>query len=140
MSQTYDQDNIFAKLLRNEIPSIRVYEDDDVVAFMDVMPQTTGHTLVVPKKASRNILDADPQILEATIKIVQKIAKAIKKAFNAEGITILQFNEKSGGQTVFHLHFHVMPRFEGDKLLAHNDTMETSENLEKAAQKIREAL
>ena len=109
----YDDNNIFAKILRGEIPSHRVYEDDKVVAFMDVMPQAEGHTLVVPKAPSRNILDADPATLAALIPVVQKVAIAAKKAFDADGITILQFNEAPAGQSVFHLHFHVVPRKDG---------------------------
>src|SRR6476661_3167992 len=104
---TYDSGNIFAKILRGEIPSARVYEDDDVVAFMDVMPQGTGHTLVVPKAASRNLLDADPATLARLIAAVQKVARAAKTAFAADGVTVMQFNEPAAGQSVFHLHFHV---------------------------------
>ncbi|TJW87578.1 MAG: HIT family protein, partial [Mesorhizobium sp.] len=110
---TYDSNNIFAKILRGEIPSHRVYEDDAVVAIMDVMPQGPGHTLVVPKAPSRNLLDADPATFGSLFAIVQKVAVAVKKAFDADGVTILQFNEPASGQTVYHLHVHVIPRFEG---------------------------
>ncbi|HWT61156.1 MAG TPA: HIT family protein, partial [Ochrobactrum sp.] len=116
MSATYDNNNIFAKILRGEIPSTRVYETDHVVAFMDVMPQGTGHTLVVPKAPSRNLLDAKPETLAETIQAVQKIANAVKTAFSADGVTVIQFNEPAAGQTVYHLHFHVIPRFEGVEL------------------------
>jgi histidine triad (HIT) family protein len=113
MSAAYDNGNIFAKILRGEIPSHRVYEDEDVVAFMDVMPQASGHTLVVPKAPSRNLLDADPAVLAKVLPVVQTIARAAKSAFAADGITVIQFNEAPAGQTVFHLHFHIIPRHEG---------------------------
>lgn len=136
----YDDDNIFAKILRGEIPSHRVYEDDKVVAFMDVMPQAEGHTLVVPKAPSRNILDADPATLAALIPVVQKVAIAAKKAFDADGITILQFNEAPAGQSVFHLHFHVVPRKDGIALRPHSGAMEDGAVLAANAQKLRDAL
>ena len=110
---SYDTDNIFAKILRGEIPSQRVYEDEHTVAFMDVMPQANGHTLVIPKAPSRNILDADPQTLARLLPVVQKVAVAAKEAFAADGVTVIQFNEPAAGQTVYHLHFHVIPRIEG---------------------------
>lgn len=109
----YDPDNIFAKILRGEIPSTRVYEDDDTLAFMDIMPRTDGHLLVIPKTPCRNVLDASPQDLTAVIITVQKMAQAAKAAFDADGVTIQQFNEAAGGQEVFHLHFHVLPRQDG---------------------------
>ena len=108
-SATYDTNNIFAKILRGEIPAHKVYEDANVLAFMDVMPQAQGHVLVVPKAASRNILDADPATLGALIATVQKVAVAAQDAFEADGVTIMQFNEAPAGQSVFHLHFHVIP-------------------------------
>ncbi|MBS0270934.1 MAG: HIT family protein, partial [Proteobacteria bacterium] len=107
---TYDANNIFAKILRGEIPCHKVYEDADAVVFMDVMPQSPGHVLVVPKVPSRNLLDADPAVLTKVIPLVQKVATAAKAAFAADGISIAQFNEPAGGQTVFHLHFHIIPR------------------------------
>ncbi|WHT42413.1 HIT family protein [Ochrobactrum sp. SSR] len=140
MSATYDDNNIFAKILRGEIPSTRVYETDDVVAFMDVMPQGTGHTLVVPKAPSRNLLDAKPETLAVVIAAVQKIAQAVKKAFNADGVTVMQFNEPASGQTVYHLHFHVIPRFEGVALKPHTGQMEDAAVLSANAEKIRAAL
>lgn len=140
MSATYDDNNIFAKILRGEIPSTRVYETDDVVAFMDVMPQGTGHTLVVPKAPSRNLLDAKPETLAVVIPAVQKIAQAVKKAFNADGVTVMQFNEPASGQTVYHLHFHVIPRFEGVALKPHTGQMEDAAVLSANAEKIRAAL
>src|ERR1019366_493976 len=115
----YDPNNVFAKILRGEIPSARVYEDADVVAFMDVMPQGTGHVLVVPKAASRNLLDADIAALAPLLAVVQRIARAAKTAFGADGVTVMQFNESAAGQSVFHLHFHVIPRFVGTPLKPH---------------------
>ncbi len=137
---SYDADNIFARILRGEIPSQRVYEDADVVAFMDVMPQANGHTLVVPKAPSRNILDADPAVLAKTIVVVQKLAAATKKAFDADGVTVMQFNEAPAGQSVFHLHFHVIPRMDGVALGRHAGSMEKPEILAANAEKIRMAL
>jgi histidine triad (HIT) family protein len=115
----YDTNNIFAKILRGEIPSHRVYEDEATVAFMDVMPQAEGHVLVLPKAASRNLLDADAATLAPLIAAVQRIARAVKQAFAADGVTINQFNEAPAGQSVFHLHFHVIPVYEGVDLRGH---------------------
>jgi histidine triad (HIT) family protein len=140
MTSTYDPDNIFAKILRGEIPSTRVYESDSVIAFMDVMPQAEGHTLVVPKAASRNLLDADPAMLGPLMAVVQKIARAVKQAFKADGVTVIQFNEPAAGQTVFHLHFHVIPRFDGVPLRPHSGKMEEAAVLQANAEKIRAAL
>ncbi|MGB3417296.1 MAG: HIT family protein [Mesorhizobium sp.] len=137
---SYDTDNIFAKILRGEIPSQKVYEDNAVVAFMDVMPQGEGHTLVVPKAPSRNLLDADPATFAALFAAVQKIAVAVKKAFSADGVTIQQFNEPAAGQSVYHLHVHVLPRFEGVPLKPHTGAMEKPEVLAANAEKIRAAL
>ncbi len=109
----YDPDNIFAKILRGEIPSTRVYEDDETLAFMDIMPRTDGHLLVIPKTPCRNLLDASPEQLAAVMSTVQKLAKAVVQAFDADGVTVQQFNEAAGGQEVFHLHFHILPRQEG---------------------------
>jgi histidine triad (HIT) family protein len=140
MAAPYDDQNIFAKILRGEIPSTRVYEDEHVVAFMDVMPQATGHTLVVPRAPSRNLLDADANSLGPLMAAAQKVARATKQAFNADGVTITQFNEPAAGQTVFHLHVHVIPRFEGVPLRPHTGTMEDAEVLKANAEKIRKAL
>jgi len=136
----YDDTNIFAKILRGEIPSQKVYEDEAVVAFMDVMPQGQGHTLVVPKAPSRNLLDADPATFGPLFAVVQKIAVAVKKAFSADGVTIQQFNEPAAGQSVYHLHVHVLPRFEGVPLKPHTGAMEKPEVLAANAEKIRAAL
>lgn len=137
---SYDNSNIFAKILRGEIPCHKVYEDADAIVFMDVMPQTSGHTLVVPKAPSRNLLDADPAVLAKIIPLVQKVAIAAKAAFNAGGISIAQFNEPAGGQTVFHLHFHVMPRYEGKPLQLHARQMEDAAILAANAEKLKAAL
>ncbi|MBZ9910097.1 HIT family protein [Mesorhizobium sp. BR115XR7A] len=141
MAETaYDPDNIFAKILRGEIPSHRVYEDDAVVAFMDVMPQGPGHTLVVPKAPSRNLLDADPLTFGPLFTVVQKVARAVKKAFDADGVTIIQFNEPASGQTVYHLHVHVIPRFDGIPLKPHSGEIEKPEVLAENARRIKAAL
>ncbi|AWC23864.1 HIT-like protein [Aminobacter sp. MSH1] len=139
-SVEYDPNNIFAKILRGEIPSHRVYEDDDVIAFMDVMPQGTGHTLVVPKSPSRNLLDADPATLGKLMAAVQKVARAVMSAFAADGVIVTQFNEEPAGQTVFHLHVHIVPRFEGVALKPHSGVMEKPEVLAANAEKVRAAL
>jgi histidine triad (HIT) family protein len=137
---TYDDQNIFAKILRGEIPSQRVYEDDAVVAFMDVMPQGTGHTLVVPKAPSRNLLDADAATLGPLMAAVQKVAQAAVKAFAADGVTVIQFTEAPAGQSVFHLHVHVIPRFDGVPLKPHTGKMEDPTVLTANAEKLRQAL
>lgn len=137
---SYDDNNIFAKILRGEIPCHRVYEDADTLAFMDVMPQSPGHLLVIPKTPSRNILDADPATLSKVIPIVQKLAVAAKDAFDADGITVTQFNEPAAGQTVYHLHFHIIPRYEGAGLKPHSGQMEDNAVLATNAKKVVDAL
>ena len=137
---SYDTNNIFAKILRGEIPCHKVHEDEHTLAFMDVMPQADGHTLVIPKMASRNLLDADPKALGALMASVQKMANAVKQAFAAEGILIQQFNEPAAGQTVFHLHFHVLPRSTGVALKPHTGKMADHALLAEHAEKIRAAL
>ncbi len=136
----YDTNNVFAKILRGEIPSHKVYEDDSVIAFMDVMPQGPGHTLVVPKAASRNLLDADPAVLAKLLPVAQKIAHAVKSAFAADGVSVFQYNEPAGGQSVFHLHVHVVPRFEGVALKPHSGKMEDGAVLAANAEKVRQVL
>ncbi|GEO84938.1 MULTISPECIES: HIT family protein [Alphaproteobacteria] len=139
-SPAYDPNNIFAKILKGEIPSVKLYEDDDTLAFMDVMPQATGHLLVIPKTGSRNLLDADPAVLVKLIPVVQKLANAAKQAFEADGVFVAQFNEAAAGQTVYHLHFHVIPRHEGVPLKPHSGKMEDIEVLKANAEKIKAAL
>src|SRR6188472_1617725 len=109
----FDANNLFAKILRGELPCYKVYEDDKVLAFLDIMPRAPGHTLVLPKAAARNLLDVHPDDLAAVAMVTQKIAKAAMQVFYADGITIQQFNENAGGQVVFHLHVHVIPRKAG---------------------------
>jgi len=140
MTSIYDQNNIFARILRGEIPCVRLYEDENIISFMDVMPQSRGHLLVVPRAPSRNLLDAQPENLAATIKIVQKLAIAAKQALKADGISIMQFNEEAGGQSVFHLHFHIIPRFAGHDLKPHSGEMANIQELEEIAVLIRAAL
>jgi len=137
---SYDDSNIFAKILRGEIPSHKVYEDAEVLVFMDAMPQAPGHTLVVPKAPSRNLLDADPEVLARVAPVVQRVARAVRSAFAADGVTIVQFNEPASGQTVFHLHFHIIPRHEGVPLMPHSSDMEKPEVLAAHADKLRKAL
>ncbi len=136
----YDPDNIFAKILRGEMPSETVYEDDDTLVIMDIMPRGDGHALVLPKRAARNILDIDPASLAAVMATVQKVARACEPAFGADGVTVQQFNEPAGGQVVFHLHVHVIPRFEGVKLRPHTGQMEDGDVVKANADKLRRAL
>jgi histidine triad (HIT) family protein len=110
---SYDPNNVFAKILRGELPSYKVYEDEGALAFLDIMPRSPGHTLVIPKASARNILDIDPDVLAHVTKVAQKVAKAAMKVFGADGMTVQQFSEPAGGQVVFHLHVHVMPRHNG---------------------------
>src|SRR5215470_20005157 len=110
---TYDPTNVFAKILRGEIPCHKVYEDDRAFAFLDIMPRSAGHTLVIPKAPARNILDVAPDDFSHVIKVAQRIAKVSVEVFGADGVTMQQFNESAGGQVVFHLHVHVIPRKDG---------------------------
>jgi histidine triad (HIT) family protein len=137
---TYDPTNIFAKILRGEVPAHRLYEDAETLAFMDIMPRTDGHALVIPKAPVRNMLDATPAQMAACLATVQRIARAQMAAFHAPGITMQQFNEKAGGQVVFHLHYHVIPRMEGINLRPHTGAMEKPEILLANADKIRACL
>ncbi len=137
---TYDTQNIFAKILRGEIPCTKVYEDDHTIAFMDIMPKADGHTLVVPKAPSVNFLDAEPSTFAPLFSTVQKIARAVKTGMGAEGVVITQFNEAAAGQTVFHLHVHVIPRWEGVALRRHSGQMANVAQLQAHAEKIRAAL
>ncbi|CAO4132666.1 HIT family protein [Methylorubrum extorquens] len=136
----YDPDNIFGKILREEIPAHKVYEDEHSLAFMDVMPQGEGHTLVIPKAPSRGLLDAEPQTLAAVIGTVQRVGRAVKAAFKADGLTLFQYNEPAGGQTVFHLHFHLVPRHDGVPLKRHEGGMADPAVLAEHAARIRAAL
>jgi histidine triad (HIT) family protein len=137
---TYDETNIFAKILRGELPCHKVYEDDVAFAFMDTMPRAEGHVLVLPKCPARNILDVDPAILAKLIARVRKIAIAVKSALGADGVTILQYNEQAGGQIIFHLHFHIIPRWTGVELRPHTGDQEKPEVLDGYARKIAAAI
>lgn len=138
---SYDQNNIFARILRGELPSEQVYEDDATLVIMDIMPRAPGHMLVLPKAAVRNLLDAEPDQLCACITTAKKVAEAAKAAFKADGVTLQQFSEAAGGQEVFHLHFHVIPRMECKRMKpAGTGEMETPEVLRGHAEKIRTAL
>ena len=140
MNASYDSNNIFAKILRGEIPCHKVFEDGVALAFMDVMPRGDGHTLVIPKVAARGLLDIPPEALSGLITRVQKIGAAVVKAFDADGLTLQQFNETAGGQQVFHLHFHVLPRFEGVALRPHTGEMAPPDVLKAHAARIAQAL
>lgn len=136
----YDTNNIFAKILRGEIPCTKVCEDEHTLAFMDIMPQADGHTLVIPKKPSTMLLDADASVFAPLFATVQKVARAVKAGMNADGITITQFNGPAAGQTVFHLHVHIIPRWEGVPLRKHAGQMEQADVLKAHAEKIKAAL
>jgi len=136
----YDPNNIFAKILRGDIPSIKVYEDSDTVVIMDIMPQADGHVLVLPRAPSRNILDADPQTFKPLFETVQVMARAVQRAFGAQGVLIKQFNEEAAGQTVFHLHIHVVPRKEGVDLRPHGGKTADMTLLARHAEMIKQAL
>ena len=136
----YDPNNPFAKILRGEFPCFKVYEDDHVLAFLDIMPRTPGHTLVIPKAPARNILDIKIEDYLQVARATHKIAAAAKEVFNADGVTIQQFNEAAGGQVVFHLHQHVMPRHEGVALLPPASRKEDAKVLESNAAKLAAAL
>jgi histidine triad (HIT) family protein len=136
----YDTSNIFARILRGELPCYRVYEDDKALAFLDIMPRAPGHTLVLPKAAARNILDVAPDDFAHVMKVAQKIAKVSVDVFGADGVTVQQFNEKSGGQVVFHLHVHVIPRKDGMALKAPASVKEAPDVLTAQAAKLAAAL
>lgn len=137
---SYDPTNIFAKIIAGQIPCEKLYEDNDVIAFMDIMPQSDGHCLVVPKAPSRNLLDADPINFAPLLSNVQRIARAAQVGLQADGITIMQFNEAAAGQTVFHLHVHIIPRYDGVALKPHTGQIEDPATLKIHADKIRAAL
>ena len=136
----YDHDNIFAKILRGEIPCVKVFEDDNTLAFMDVMPQADGHVLVIPKEPAENILELSGQGAAALMASTQKVAKAVKKGLNAPGIMLAMLNGAPAGQSVFHVHFHIIPRSAGVDLGLHARGMVDPKTLEPIAAKIRAAL
>jgi histidine triad (HIT) family protein len=137
---TYDPNNVFAKILRGELPSYKVYEDDKAFAFLDIMPRAPGHTLVIPKAPARNLLDVAPEDLAHVHQVAQKIAKAAMSVLGADGITIQQFNESAGGQVVFHLHVHVIPRKAGAMMKPPASEKEKPEVLADQAKKLAAAL
>lgn len=136
----YDSSNIFAKILRGEIPTVKVFEDDKTLAFMDVMPEAEGHVLVVPKEPAEDILSLSPEGLSAMMATVQTVAKAVDKALSPGGILIKQYNRAPAGQSVFHIHFHIVPRWEGVPMAPHGKVMVEAARLEPIAAKIRSAL
>ena len=137
---TYDPSNIFAKILRGDIPAHKVFEDDSALVMMDIFPQSRGHTLIIPKAASRNLLDADPAALAAVMPLVQKLARAVKSATKADGLRLAQFNEAPAGQTVFHLHFHLIPVYAGEELGRHGGGKADDAELAALAREIAAAL
>jgi histidine triad (HIT) family protein len=136
----YDSNNVFAKILRGEIPSHKVYEDAQTLAFMDVMPQADGHTLVIPKVEAESLFDVPPEALAATIVTTQRVAKAVKAAFAAPGVLVAQLNGSAAGQSVFHIHFHIVPRRAGLDLKLHAREMADPAVLAAHAERIRAAL
>ena len=140
MTEGYDVDNIFAKIIRGEAPAHKVYEDEQTLAFMDIMPQTPGHTLVIPKAPGRDIHELDTAALQATIATTQKVAAAVKKAFDAPGVMIAQLNGSAAGQTVFHVHFHILPRGDGIDLAMHARNTASPDELAAQAARISAAL
>ena len=136
----YDNDNVFAKILRDEMPSHRVYEDERTLAFMDIMPVSKGHTLVIPKTKGENIFDLDETALSAVIKTTKRVAEAIKKAFDPSGVIITQLNGAKAGQTVFHYHMHIIPVYEKAPFQPHANDLEDSEILASTAETIKQTL
>jgi histidine triad (HIT) family protein len=136
----YDQNNIFAKIIRGELPCHKIYEDERALAFLDIMPRAPGHALVIPKTPARNLLDVDPDDLAHVAKIAQRVAKAGMQVFAADGITVQQFNENAGGQVVFHLHVHVIPRKEGVAMKPPASEKEKPEVLADQAKKLAAAM
>jgi histidine triad (HIT) family protein len=138
--QTYDPDNIFAKILRGEAPCTKVWEDDVSLAFLDVAPRADGHTLVIPKVPARNLFDIAPDDLARFMPSVQTVARAVGVGMAAEGVTIQQFNEEAGGQQVFHLHFHILPRWTGVAVRPPGGPFQTAAALRPQAEKILAAV
>jgi histidine triad (HIT) family protein len=136
----YDPNNIFARILRGELPKVAVYEDDLTLAFMDIMPAVEGHTLVIPKEPGETLFDISPEAASATIRTTQKVAAAVKKALGVPGVMLAQLNGPAAGQTIPHVHFHILPRSIGADLHFHGKAMVKPEVLEPIAAKIRAAL
>jgi histidine triad (HIT) family protein len=137
---TYDRNNVFAKVLRGELASHKIYEDEDTLAFLDIMPRSDGHALVITKEEARDLFDVSPKALAKLMAVVQKLAPVIKDAMGADGVLIAQFNGAAAGQTVFHLHVHIIPRKEGTELKPHADKMADQAALAATAEKIRKKL
>jgi histidine triad (HIT) family protein len=140
LTPTYDPNNIFARILRGEAPCVKVYEDEAALAFMDVMPRAEGHTLVIPKVPARTLFDIDPERLARLMPAVQKVGRAVMAGMKAEGLSLQQFNEAAGGQVVFHLHFHLLPRWSGVALRPPGGPFQNAEALKPHADKIIAAL
>ncbi len=140
MIEPYDPQNIFAKILRGESPCVRIFDDDVALAFMDIMPRTKGHCLVIPKVPARNLLDVPAAALARFMPSVQRLALAAKRGLSADGVSVMQFNDAAGGQEVFHLHFHVMPRWAGKRLAPPGGRTVAASELEPIAAEIRSAL
>jgi histidine triad (HIT) family protein len=136
----YDQHNIFARVLRGELPCVKLYEDEATLAFLDIMPQAEGHTLVLPKESAETLLELSPAAAAAAIHTTQKLARAVQVAVGAEGMVISQFNGAAAGQSVPHVHFHILPRWEGVQLKAHSRVKADPDQLELLAQRIIAAL
>ena len=136
----YDTNNAFAKILRGELPKVAIYEDDLTLAFLDIMPATPGHTLVIPKEPCETIFDCSPEAAAATIRTTRKVAAAVKKAFDCPGIMLVQLNGAAAGQSIPHLHFHILPRSEGLDMKLHGRAMVDPKTLAPIAEKIRTAL
>ena len=136
----YDTSNIFARIVRGEIPAHKVFEDEHTLAFMDVMPQSDGHALVIPKAEAENLFDLAPAALSATILTTQRVARAVKKAFAPPGVLIAQLNGAGAGQSIFHIHFHIVPRYEGIDLRFHAREMADPQLLAEHAARVRAAL
>ncbi len=136
----YDPSNVFAKILRGELPAAKVFEDEHSLAFMDIMPRAPGHTLVIPKEPARTLLDLSPDGLARLAHSVQRVARGVKAGMEADGLTIQQFNESAGGQVVFHIHFHVIPRWDGMAMRPHTSEMAPRDEIAANAERIRAAL
>jgi histidine triad (HIT) family protein len=137
---TYDPNNVFAKVLRGELPSHKIYEDEHTLAFLDIMPRAEGHALVITKEKATNLFDVSPESLAKLLAVVQKLAPQIKEAVGADGVLIAQYNGAAAGQTVFHLHVHIIPRKAGTELKPHSGKMEEQAKLAATAEKIRKKL
>lgn len=137
---TYDPENLFAKMLRGEIPCHKVYEDEDVLAFMDIFPQSKGHTLVIPKTEASNLFEIEPEWLGKLMVKTQKVAKAVNSALEPDGVRLMQFNGQAAGQTVFHIHFHIIPKWQGQALGKHGGKRADDAELAELATLINEAL